>query len=151
FYRTSISAIRAAGARALLIGIGATPDPLTSPHESDVLAIPFAPYSHIFPRCAAVIHHGGIGTAAQCLRYGVPSLVVPWGVDQFYTGGRLINLDAGAILLGRRYTIERATYTLRTLLDDPHYAQATHALSATLAHEDGVTALCDALESHMLA
>ncbi|HEX8034540.1 MAG TPA: glycosyltransferase, partial [Ktedonobacterales bacterium] len=47
FYRTSISAIRAAGARALLIGIGATPDPLTSPHESDVLAIPFAPYSHI--------------------------------------------------------------------------------------------------------
>lgn len=147
FYRTSISAIRAVGARALIIG--ATPDHLTSPHESDVLTIPFAPYSHIFPRCAAAIHHGGIGTAAQCLRYGVPSLVVPWGLDQFYTGGRLIHLDAGSMLLNRRYTVERATHTLRTLLDEPRYRQSTQSLAAKLSREDGVTTLCDTLVSHL--
>lgn len=145
FYRTSISAIRAVGARALVIG--ATLDHLASPHESDVLAIPFAPYSRVFPRCAAVIHHGGIGTTAQCLRYGVPSLVVPWGVDQFYTGGRLIHLDAGAMLLSRRYTVERATHTLRALLDDPRYRQSTSSLAAQLTHEDGVSQLCDTLET----
>ena len=147
FYRTSISAIRAIGARALVIG--ATPDRLASPNESDVLVLPFAPYSRIFPRCAAVIHHGGIGTTAQCLRYGAPSLVVPWGVDQFYTGGRLIQLEAGAMLQSRRYTIERATDVLRSLLDEPRYRQATQSLAAHLAEEDGVTMLCDALESQL--
>lgn len=145
FYRTSISAIRAVGARALVIGT--TLDHLTSPHESDVLAVPFAPYSHVFPHCAAVIHHGGIGTTAQCLRYGVPSLVVPWGVDQFYTGGRLIHLKAGTMLLSRRYTVERATHTLRSLLEEPRYRQSTQSLATKLAHEDGVTALCNTLET----
>lgn len=145
FYRTSISAIRATGARALIIG--ATPEHLTSPHESDVLALPFAPYSQVFPRCAAIIHHGGIGTTAQCLRYGIPSLVVPWGVDQFYTGGRLSHLDAGAMLLSRRYTVERATHALRALLEEPRYHQSTQSLAAHLSKEDGVSSLCDAVET----
>ncbi len=151
FYRASVAAIRRAGARTLLVG--ATPDGLTAGADADddALALPFAPYSHIFPRCAAVIHHGGIGTAAQCLRYGVPSLVVPWGVDQFYTGGRLTHLRAGLALARRRYTPDRAAAALARLLHDPAFASAARAIREQIAREDGVHALCDALEGLLSA
>lgn len=112
-----------------------------------MLAQPFAPYSDVFPCCAAVIHHGGIGTTAQCLRHGIPSLLVPWGVDQFYIGGRLISLDAGTMLLSRRYTVERATRALWSLLQEPRFRQATQSVAAQLTHENGVASLCDALET----
>ena len=148
FYRASIAAIRRLGARALLVGV--RPDDLATGADasgrSDALALPFAPYSRIFPRCAAVIHHGGIGTAAQCLRYGVPSLVVPWGVDQFYTGGRLTRLRAGLTLTRRRYTSDRAASALARLLHDPAFRTAVRAIRDQITREDGVEALCDALE-----
>jgi UDP:flavonoid glycosyltransferase YjiC (YdhE family) len=149
FYRASVAAIRRAGARALLVG--AAPDELDTGADDDALALPFAPYSHIFPRCAVVIHHGGIGTAAQCLRYGVPSLVVPWGVDQFYTGGRLTRLRAGLTLARRRYTPDRAADALARLIHDPAFARAARAIRQQIAREDGVHALCDALEGLLSA
>ena len=37
----------------------------------------------LFPKVAAVAHHGGAGTSAACFRAGVPSLVTPFAVDQF--------------------------------------------------------------------
>lgn len=145
FCRASIAAIRRAGARALLIGV--TPDGVAPSADPDVLALPFAPYSHIFPRCAAVIHHGGIGTAAQCLRYGLPSLVVPWGVDQFYTGARLTRLRAGLLLQRRRYRPDHAATALSRLLHDPTFSAAARSIRDQIAREDGVAALCDALEA----
>src|SRR5260221_5736149 len=80
YYQTSIESILARGARALVIN--APEDAIFPERREDVLQLPFAPFSEVFPACAAVIHHGGIGTIAQCLRAGVPSLVVPGGVDQ---------------------------------------------------------------------
>lgn len=105
FYRTSIAAIRNAGARALVIG--ASPEALPDPLPPDVIALPFAPFSAIYPRCAAVIHHGGIGTTAQALRAGVPMLVVPWGFDQFFSGAQITRIGAGRWMRRRSYSTLR--------------------------------------------
>ncbi|WP_394698486.1 glycosyltransferase [uncultured Desulfobacter sp.] len=32
----------------------------------------YAPFSRLFPKAAAVVHHGGIGTCAQALKAGIP-------------------------------------------------------------------------------
>jgi UDP:flavonoid glycosyltransferase YjiC (YdhE family) len=144
FYRDSLAAVRAAGARALVIG--ATPDALPDPLPADVLALPFAPFSAIYPRCAAVIHHGGIGTAAQALRAGVPQLIVPWAVDQFWTGAQVERIGAGRALQRRAYSAGRAAAILRDLLDDLSYRERGSAIAAQIAAEDGVATLCDALD-----
>ena len=33
----------------------------------------------LFPKVAAIVHHGGAGTSGACFRAGVPSLVTPFG------------------------------------------------------------------------
>jgi len=42
-----------------------------------------APHEWLFPRCSAIVHHGGSGTTAASLRSGVPTVVTPCFADQF--------------------------------------------------------------------
>ena len=146
-FQAGISAIRQAGARALVIGAPAEvlPDPL----PDDVYALPFAPFSRVYPRCAAVIHHGGIGTLAQSLRAGVPALVVPWGVDQFFAGAQLARVGAGRWVRRPAFTAERGALEIAALLDDPSYHKRAQAIARQIATEDGVAAFADLLEKRL--
>ncbi len=147
YFHTSIAAIRRAGARALVIGVTAAD--LGLPPERDVFALPFAPYSEVFPRCAAIIHHGGIGTTAQALRFGVPALIVPWGMDQFYSANQVTRLGAGLHLTWRRCALERAARSVHALLHEARYAQAARRLRDQIAQEDGTSAMCAAIEARL--
>jgi rhamnosyltransferase subunit B len=101
----------------------------------------------VYPRCAAVIHHGGIGTVAQALRAGVPALVVPWGADQYLNAAQVAHLGAGRWLQRHFYTAERAVHGLDALLHQAWYRERAQALATQIAKEDGVGTLCDALEA----
>jgi UDP:flavonoid glycosyltransferase YjiC (YdhE family) len=148
-YREAIAAVRAAGARALVIGAQrqALPDPL----PPEVYALPFAPFSQVYPRCTAVINHGGIGSAAQALRAGVPQLVVPWAFDQFWTAAQIERIGAGRGLRSKRFTAQRAAPLLRDLLHSMHYCTTCASLAARIAAEDGVATLCDAINEVLAA
>jgi sterol 3beta-glucosyltransferase len=90
---TVLAALRQSGRRAILhTGWG---DIGQQELPKDVYKIEYAPYGWLFPRMAAVVHHGGSGTTAFGLRAGVPSIVVPFGFDQFYWGNRLFALGVG--------------------------------------------------------
>jgi UDP:flavonoid glycosyltransferase YjiC (YdhE family) len=144
FYRTSITALQQVGARALILG--AAPGSLPDPLPENALALQFAPFFAIYPRCAAVIHHGGIGTTAQGLRAGTPALIVPWGVDQFFAGAQVATIGAGRWLQRKRYTVERATPLLDELLHQERYRTRARRIARQIAEEDSVGALCDLLE-----
>ncbi len=144
YYQNSIESILACGTRALLIN---APEMSASPEDlEDVLQIPFAPFSQVFPACAAVIHHGGIGTIAQCLRAGVPSLVVPGGMDQPFNAAQVMQCKAGLWIPRKRYTVRRAEQALRALLFTPTYQEQARKIQAQLMQEDGVATLCAAVE-----
>ena len=53
------------------------------------------PHEWLFPRVAAVVHHGGAGTTAAGLRAGKPSLLIPHVGDQFFWGRRVQELGLG--------------------------------------------------------
>ena len=55
----------------------------------------FIPFREVFPRCAAIVHHGGIGTTAEALAAGKPQLILPLGFDQLDNGVRVQRLGAG--------------------------------------------------------
>lgn len=49
----------------------------------------------LFPRVAAVIHHGGAGTTTAAARAGTPQILVPQVADQPYFAGRVATLGIG--------------------------------------------------------
>ncbi|TVU33008.1 hypothetical protein EJB05_24780 [Eragrostis curvula] len=63
------------------------------------------PYSWLFPRCAAAIHHAGSGSTAAALLAGIPQVVCPFMHDQFYWAERLHWLGVAPEPLQRQHLI----------------------------------------------
>ncbi|XP_020551612.1 sterol 3-beta-glucosyltransferase UGT80B1 isoform X2 [Sesamum indicum] len=54
------------------------------------------PYNWLFPRCAAAIHHGGSGSTAAALHAGIPQVICPFILDQFYWAERMFWLGVAS-------------------------------------------------------
>lgn len=145
FYRHSLEAVKQIGARAVF---------LTGPHAQGlperlppgVLAIPYAPHSEVFPRAAVIVHQGGVGTTAQAMRSGRPTLIVPFAHDQFDNGARVKRLGAAQVLYRSRYRVRSAASRLGELLQNPAYAEAARRVAGLLGAEDGALTAADAIE-----
>ncbi len=99
------------------------------------------PHDLLFPRMAAVVHHGGAGTTGAGIRAGVPSLVVPFGVDQPFWASRVVALGVGPRPIPRR-RLTRALLAdgLRAAVGDRAMADRAAALGELVRAEDGVAA-----------
>lgn len=86
-------AIRSIGQRAVLGKFWDSP--FESSAEKDVLFIRGYPHLRLFPKMAAVIHHGGAGTTATSAASGVPQIVIPHVLDQYYWGQRVFESRLG--------------------------------------------------------
>jgi UDP:flavonoid glycosyltransferase YjiC (YdhE family) len=113
----------------------------------DILAIDYAPHSAVFPRAAAVVHQGGIGTLAQGLRAGRPILVVPFSHDQPDNAERAERLGVALRIPRAKLSVDRGVAALRELLDDARYAKAAGEVARRISSEDGVRAACDRIET----
>lgn len=147
FYQESLAAARRVGRRAvLLIGVDPRNQP-TEPLRDDAIAIDYAPFSEIFPRAAAVVHQGGVGTTGQALRAGRPMLVVPWSHDQYDNAERVRRLGVAEMLEKTRYRAARVATALGRLFEDPAYAVRARQVGEQLRDEDGVRAAVEAMLS----
>ncbi|HLH55229.1 MAG TPA: glycosyltransferase [Verrucomicrobiae bacterium] len=142
FYEESIKAARRLKKRAvLLIGQNA---PAVDAFE-DVIAVNYVAFSKLFPRAAAIVHQGGIGTTGQALRAGKAMLVMPFAFDQQDNAARVVRLGAGRTISRRRYTSESAARELGLLLETPGYRAAAVEAAARISKEDGASAAANAL------
>ncbi|MBD3575629.1 MULTISPECIES: glycosyltransferase [Streptomyces] len=141
----AVRALRAAGLRGVLqagaagLSAGASGD--------DVLDIGEVPHRLLFPRTAAVVHHGGAGTTAAALEAGVPSVPVPVTADQPFWSRRVAALGAATGPIPYRdLTAESLAGELRRAVDETGYrAQAARAAGRMTA-QDGAGAVVQRLE-----
>jgi sterol 3beta-glucosyltransferase len=97
------------------------------------------PHSWLFPKMAAIVHHGGAGTTGAALRAGRPSVVVPLTADQAFWGRRVSRLGAGPPpLSGARLTSASLAAAIHTALTDPSLETRARELGRQIAAEDGV-------------
>jgi UDP:flavonoid glycosyltransferase YjiC (YdhE family) len=146
FYEFSARAAIRLGIRAvLLIGTDPRNRPRTKLPESLCVA-EYAPYSKLFSRASMVVHQGGVGTTAQCLRAGKPMLIVPFSHDQPDNCRRMQWLKVARGMTRANYTPLRVARRLRSMLAEPLLFQRAERVARKLSHEDGVRTACDALE-----
>jgi UDP:flavonoid glycosyltransferase YjiC (YdhE family) len=92
------------------------------------------PHGKLFPRCAAVVHHGGAGTTANAARSGVPQLLVPHFLDQFYWCHRVWKLGLSPAPIPRSLLqVEPLAAALRTCLEDTALRERARAFAPTVA------------------
>jgi rhamnosyltransferase subunit B len=147
FYEISARAAKRLDIRAVLL-IGSDPNnrPRQSLPESICIA-EYAPYSALFSRCALVVHQGGVGTTAQCLRAGKPMLIMPYSHDQPDNARRMRRLKVSRTIQKSNYKPARVARKLQSLLDEPEFAARAQQVAEQIAGEDGARTACDALEA----
>jgi len=144
FYQESIQAAKLLNRRAVLL-IGKNIPPGNLP--DDIVAVNYAPYSQIFPRSCAIVHQGGIGTMAQALRAGRPTLVMPYSHDQPDNAARAKRLGVARTIARTSYTAERVAKELKHLLNSPSYAKRASEVMWQILAEDGVEVACNEIEA----
>jgi sterol 3beta-glucosyltransferase len=103
----------------------------------DMFILESAPHSWLFPRMAAVVHHGGAGTTAAGLRAGVPSIIIPHSNDQFAWGRRVYELGIGSKPIPRKnLTAEKLSDAIKIVLAD-EIKEAAKDLGIKIQSENG--------------
>ena len=146
FYEHSARAAIKADVRAVLL-IGTDPrNRPAQPLPESICVAEYAPYSALFSRAAMVVHQGGVGTTAQCLRAGKPMLIMPYSHDQPDNARRMRRLKVARVIQRGDYKPLRVARKIRSMLEEPKFARRAHSVERILTHEDGVRTACDALE-----
>jgi UDP:flavonoid glycosyltransferase YjiC (YdhE family) len=146
FYEYSAQVAIRMGTRAvLLIGSDARNRPQATLPDSICVA-EYAPYSVLFPKAALVVHQGGVGTTAQCLRAGKPMLIMPYSHDQPDNARRMRRLGVAKVIKKESYKPATVVRKLEAMLAEPRLAERASSVAEQLKHEDGVKTACDALE-----
>lgn len=130
-------AVRIAGCRAILQSRWDAVEGV--PENPAIFRIETVPYARIFPRCSAIVHHGGAGTTHTAILSGHPSVVIAHMMDQFFWGEELRRLGiAPKTLAYRNVTANAIAAAIREALSSPAMAERAKTAGRELAKEDGI-------------
>lgn len=144
FFGAAAEACERLGRRGLLLTRYA--EQLPSPLPAQVRHFDYVPFSTVLPRAAALVHHGGIGTAAQALAAGRPHLVMPMTFDQPDNAVRLARLGVGRTLRPARFTGPAVARELDALLGSTDVERRCAEIAGRFEGADPVTRTCELIE-----
>jgi len=135
--RVALRALRSLGLRAV-VASSSSEIAREVENDSEVFLLKEAPHTWLFPKMAAVVHHGGSGTTAAGLRAGVPSLIVPHTNDQPMWARRVSELGVGFDLAPvKRLSTERFVRAVSGALTSGVRERAA-SMGRLIREEDGV-------------
>lgn len=126
FQRCALRASQALGFRCLLVSLDSPKDPL----PPGAFHFRHVRFEDVFPRCAAAVHHGGIGTTSKAIAAGIPQLIVPKSHDQPDNAQRISRLGLGKMLAYRYLDTPKLEQTLQSLVSSEDIR------TACLVHKD---------------
>jgi sterol 3beta-glucosyltransferase len=114
---------------------------------SSVFMVDSVPFSWLFPKMAAVVHHGGAGTTHYGVRAGIPSIIVPFFADQPFWGHRIKELGIGPEPIPRKkLTAERLAKAIEMAITDRTMRQRAVDLGSKIQSEDGVSRAVEVMQ-----
>ena len=145
FYGAAVEAAQMLGRRAILLTGRNAAVPQNLPES--ILAVNYAPLHTILPHAAAVVHAGGIGTCAEALKAGLPSVVIPYAFDQPDNAARLRRLGVARILSRKSISSRNLANNLRQLLETPEPASAAARLASFIHPQIALDKALEKMES----
>ena len=133
-------------------GIEALDEQVALQANPNIYFTEYVSHDWLFPKVKAVVHHGGAGTTAAGLRYGKPTLVVPFGGDQPFWGSRVYSMGCGPKPLSReKLTVQTLTQRLVELTAHESYRVAAEECGMRLSAENGTSNAADIVENEIRA
>jgi vancomycin aglycone glucosyltransferase len=147
----AVAAVRAIGRRAVIAGGWAALEAHIE-EADDVITVDNVPHSLIFPKVAAAVHHGGAGTTTAAARAGVPQILLPHILDQYYWAHRVEVLGLGPPALPvDRVTVELLCDRMSRGVNDPFIQERVNRLAPLVRARNGVTAAVEKIEALRLS
>jgi hypothetical protein len=133
-------AAKLAGVRALVNkGWGGLGDGDDVQVPDNVFMLENTPHDWLFPKVAAVVHHGGAGTTAIGLKCGKPTMIVPFFGDQPFWGAEVAKHQAGALecIPYKKLTVDRLAEGIKQCLTEEAQVNAKRLAEDINAEGDG--------------
>ncbi|EXJ70928.1 uncharacterized protein A1O5_05920 [Cladophialophora psammophila CBS 110553] len=150
FTRMVFEAVEKADVRAVVSrGWGGMGDGMEKP--DGIFLIDNVPHDWLFPRVDAVVHHGGAGTTAAGLRFGKPTMIVPFFGDQPFWGAMVARAGAGAkeALPLKKLDRDRFAEGIRQCLEPEARAKAQVIAKSIQEEGDGAENAVDSFHRHL--
>jgi UDP:flavonoid glycosyltransferase YjiC (YdhE family) len=148
FTKMIFEATKIAGVRALVnkgwggLGVGndETPD--------NIFMLDSVPHDWLFPRCKAVVHHGGAGTTAMGIKCAKPTMIVPFFGDQPFWAARVTEAKAGAheVIPWKRLTAEKLAEGIKQCLTEESQKNVQKLADGIAKEGDGAANACRSFE-----
>jgi rhamnosyltransferase subunit B len=145
FFAESAEACRLSGLRGVLLTRRCEQVPKVLP--PGVIHVDYAPFSELLPRCAALVHHGGIGTSAQALAAGTPQLIQPFAHDQPDNADRLVRLGVGRLIWPKKYKAKNIARVLTELTTSAEVARSARDIAERMKGVDALGTACEMIEA----
>ena len=145
FFRAAVEACQRTGRRGILL----TRHPEQIPRQlpPSVRHFDFVPLGQLLPRCAAIVHHAGVGTLAQGLAAGIPHVAMPMAHDQHDNAARLARLGVGASIATKQFTSAALARTLQSLLSSNDVIRRCQELHDTFDTPATLRKSCERIEN----
>jgi len=132
-----VNAARSVGQRVIIAKFWDEPSEFS--HSDDVFFIRKYPHLKLFPRMAAVIHHGGAGTTASSAFSGVPQILVPHALDQYYWGQRIYQSGLGPRPIWRsKLTAQKLAQAIQECLSNKPMRRRAEATAQIIRNHDSL-------------
>ncbi len=140
-----LNSLRRTGQRGILTGFRFDATGLGD--SENCIFINEVPHPLLFPRLAAVVHHGGSGTTATAARAGVPQIIVPHILDQYYWGQRVSRCGLGPKPIRRSgLTAERLSNAINQCISEPGYYDRASRIAEEIEKQDSLRLAVDYIE-----
>lgn len=124
-------------------------EPYDGDIDDSIFFINAYPHLDLFPKMAAAIHHGGAGTTAAAALAGIPQIIVPHILDQYYHGRKIYTAGLGPRPIHRsRLSDKKLAEALNECLSNPDIKQTARSVSMQINPHESIKAIVKTIESN---
>lgn len=137
-------AVQKAGTRAIILNT----EKYSNKIPDHIYMVGEIPYNWLLDHVWCVIHHCGLGTTAEVLKAGLPSIPVPYMVDQFDWAKRIHSLGVATHPIPRKnLTSEKLSKAITEIHDNSVIRKNAKNLGHKIRQENGLKCAVRAIES----